>query len=82
MELKSDNDTIRETGTQLFLVDTLRNPMASTGAIVTTDGTGDEINPGGDIQSSSLVGLMDAQSSSVCFPTKFSKWTLSVWSLV
>ena len=81
MELKDDDDNVSETGRQLFLVGTPRDPLVSAGAIVATGSNGDEMSPG-DLQASALVGLMGAQSSPVCFPTKFSKWTLSAWSLV
>lgn len=81
MELK-DDDNMNETSRQMFLVGTPRDPLVSAGAIVATGSNGDEITPGGDLQSSALAGLMAAQSSSVCFPTKFSKWKLPAWSPV
>ncbi|XP_014213875.1 homeobox protein ARX-like [Copidosoma floridanum] len=78
MELKDDDDN--ETGRQLFLVGSPRDPLVSAGSIVENSATGngnnghtggEDMNPGGDLQSSALVGLMGAQSSSVCFPAKF-----------
>ncbi|XP_011503714.1 PREDICTED: paired mesoderm homeobox protein 1-like [Ceratosolen solmsi marchali] len=70
MDFKED-DNISETNRQLYLVDTPRDPMVSASAIVTNSSTCDEISTEGDIQSSAFVGLIGAQSSSVCFPTKF-----------
>ena len=66
-----------ETGNerQMYLIGSPRDPLVSTGAIGATGGS-EEINPGGDIQSSALAGMMGAQSSSVCFPAKFSKCSL------
>ncbi|XP_033210132.1 pituitary homeobox 1-like isoform X2 [Belonocnema kinseyi] len=68
MELKVDDENGTER--QLYLVGTPRDPLVSSGAMVETGGS-EEINSGGDLQSSALVGLMGAQSSSVCFPAKF-----------
>lgn len=65
--MEDENGTER----QMYLVGTPRDPLVSSGAIVETGGV-EEINPG-DLQSSALAGLMGAQSSSVCFPAKFSK---------
>lgn len=81
MELKEDEENVSETSRQLFLVGAPRDPLVSAGAIVASSVTADEMSPGGDLQSSALVGLIGAQSSSVCFPAKFSKWTLSARSL-
>lgn len=64
--MEDENGTER----QMFLVGSPRDPLVSTGAIVATGA--EEINPG-DLHSSALAGLMGAQSSSVCFPAKFSK---------
>ena len=72
MELKDDDNNVNETSRQLFLVGAARDPLVSAGAIVVPGGTNDELSPG-DLQSGTLVGLMGAQSSSVCFPAKFSK---------
>lgn len=72
MDLKEEDESANESGRQLFLVGAPRDPLVSTGAIVASAGAPDEINPGGDLQSTALAGLIGAQSSSVCFPTKFS----------
>ncbi|XP_066597632.1 homeobox protein ARX-like [Prorops nasuta] len=69
MELKEEDESGNEGTRQLFLVGSPRDPLVSSCAVVAS-GTVDDINPG-DLQPSALVGLMDAQSSSVCFPTKF-----------
>ncbi|XP_043465941.1 aristaless-related homeobox protein-like [Leptopilina heterotoma] len=66
MELKVEDENGTER--QMFLVGSPRDPLVSTGAIVATGA--EEISPG-DLQSSALAGLMGAQSSSVCFPAKF-----------
>ena len=71
MELKDDNENGNESR-QLFLVGAPRDPLVSAGAIVATTGSTDEIHLS-DPQSSALVSLMGPQSSSVCFPAKFSK---------
>ena len=75
MDLKEEDEEHK----QLFLVDTPRDPLVSAGAIVATVSAQEDINPG-DLQTSVLAGLMGAQSSSVCFPTKFSKFCLSVYN--
>nr|XP_031832868.1 homeobox protein ARX-like [Nomia melanderi]XP_031832869.1 homeobox protein ARX-like [Nomia melanderi] len=72
MDLKEEDDGGNESGRQLFLVGAPRDPLVSAGAIVASGGVPDEINSGGDLQSTALAGLIGAQSSSVCFPTKFS----------
>ncbi|XP_063985380.1 homeobox protein ARX-like [Diachasmimorpha longicaudata] len=66
MDLKEEEETNAER--QLYLVGAPRDPLVSTGAIV--DGT-DDINSSSDLQTNALAGLMSGQSSSVCFPTKF-----------
>ncbi|XP_032457552.1 homeobox protein ARX isoform X3 [Nasonia vitripennis] len=71
MELKEDEENVSETSRQLFLVGAPRDPLVSAGAIVASSITADEMSPGGDLQPSALVGLIGAQSSSVCFPAKF-----------
>ncbi|XP_043260927.1 homeobox protein ARX-like [Colletes gigas] len=71
MDLKEEDDGGNESGRQLFLVGAPRDPLVSTGAIVASSGAPDEINSG-DLQSTALASLIGAQSSSVCFPTKFS----------
>ena len=76
MDLKEEDEGGIESGRQLFLVGAPRDPLVSAGAIVGSAGAPDEINPGGDLQSTALAGLIGAQSSSVCFPTKFCKCTL------
>ncbi|KAK1117991.1 Homeobox protein ARX [Melipona quadrifasciata] len=72
MDLKEEDESGNENSRQLFLVGAPRDPLVSTGAIVASTAAPDEINPGGDLQSTALAGLIGAQSSSVCFPTKFS----------
>lgn len=71
MDLKEEDDNQSETR-QLYLVGTPRDPLVSAGSIVDT--TNDDINQNSDLQTSALAGLMAGQSSSVCFPTKFSKF--------
>ncbi|KAK2577247.1 hypothetical protein KPH14_003391 [Odynerus spinipes] len=71
MDLKEEDESGTEGSRQLFLVGAPRDPLVSTGAIVASGGANDEINSGGDLQSTALAGLMSTQSSSVCFPTKF-----------
>lgn len=68
-----------ESGRQLFLVGTPRDPLVSAGAIVASSSVpGDDVNQGDDLQSTALTGLIGgAQSTSVCFPTKFSKCTIA-----
>lgn len=70
MDLKEEDEDQK----QLFLVDGVspRDPLVSAGAIVATASGQEDLNPG-DLQTSVLAGLMSAQSSSVCFPAKFSK---------
>ncbi|XP_006611112.1 homeobox protein ARX-like [Apis dorsata] len=72
MDLKEEDESANENSRQLFLVGAPRDPLVSTGAIVASAGAPDEINSAGDLQSTALAGLIGAQSSSVCFPTKFS----------
>lgn len=71
MDLKEEDESGNEGSRQLFLVGAPRDPLVSTGAIVASGGANDEINSGGDLQSTALASLMNTQSSSVCFPTKF-----------
>ncbi|XP_043280677.1 homeobox protein ARX-like [Venturia canescens] len=70
MNLKDDDESGNEGG-QLFLVGSPRDPLVSAGAIVAGCNTVDDINAANDLQSSSLAGLIAGQSSSVCFPAKF-----------
>nr|XP_033336324.1 uncharacterized protein LOC117226271 [Megalopta genalis] len=77
MDLKEEDDGGNDSGRQLFLVGAPRDPLVSAGAIVASAGVPDEINPGGDLQSTALAGLIGAQSSSVCFPTKFYRFLLT-----
>lgn len=70
MDLKEDEAA--EENRQLFLVGTPRDPLVSAGSIIAGDAAQDDIH-NGDLQSATLAGLMGTQSSSVCFPTKFSK---------
>lgn len=74
MELKelNDNDNGNDNSSQLFLVSAPRDPMVSSGTIISTSSaTAEEMNL--DPQSGALVNLMGPQSSSICFPAKFSK---------
>lgn len=76
MDLNEEDESVNENERQLFLVaGAPRDPLVSTGAIVaSTADVPDDINQGDDLQSSALAGLIGgAQSTSVCFPTKFSK---------
>lgn len=70
MDLKDSNENPNNESRHLFLVGTPRDPLVSAGAVTTT--TAEEIHLG-DPQTSALVSLMGPQSSSVCFPAKFSK---------
>lgn len=74
MELNEEDEN-GDDGRQLFLVGTPRDPLVSAGAIVASAaGVSDDINQSDDLQSTALAGLIGAaQSTSVCFPTKFSK---------
>ncbi|XP_046480323.1 homeobox protein ARX [Neodiprion pinetum] len=69
MDLKEE-ESVEDNNRQLFLVGTPRDPLVSAGSIITADGTNDDIHSG-DLQSATLAGLMGTQSSSVCFPAKF-----------
>ncbi|XP_070161551.1 retinal homeobox protein Rx isoform X2 [Polyergus mexicanus] len=63
-----------ESGRQLFLVTGApRDPLVSASAIVASAASvPDDINQSNDLQSSALASLIgSAQSTSVCFPTKF-----------
>lgn len=73
MNLKDDDESGNEGGGQLFLVGSPRDPLVSAGAIVAGCNTVDDINAANDLQSSALAGLIAGQSSSVCFPAKFSE---------
>lgn len=66
-----------ESGRQLFLINSVpRDPLVSAGAIVASASASDDVNQSEDLQSTTLAGLIaGAQSTSVCFPTKFSKCT-------
>ncbi|XP_014471952.1 PREDICTED: homeobox protein ARX-like [Dinoponera quadriceps] len=72
MNLNEEDESGNESSRQLFLVgDAIpRDPLVSAGAIVAS-GVPDDISQGDDLQSTALAGLIGAQSSSVCFPTKF-----------
>ncbi|XP_048514697.1 homeobox protein aristaless-like 3 isoform X2 [Athalia rosae] len=69
MDLKEE-EAVEENNRQLFLVGAPRDPLVSAGSIITNDVTADDIHSG-DLQSATLAGLMGTQSSSVCFPAKF-----------
>lgn len=77
MNLNEEDESGNENTRQLFLVGgaTPRDPLVSTGAIVASAGVPDDISQGDDLQSTALAGLIGAQSSSACFPAKFSKYT-------
>lgn len=76
MDLTEEDESVNESGRQLFLVaGAPRDPLVSSSAIVASAASvPDDINQGDDLQSSALASLIgSAQSTSVCFPTKFSK---------
>lgn len=76
MDLNEEDESGNESSRQLFLVGAPRDPLVSAGAIVASTGISDDISQGDDLQSTTLAGLIgSAQSTSVCFPTKFSKST-------
>lgn len=78
MNLNEEDESANESTRQLFLVGGAapRDPLVSTGAIIASAGVPDDISQGEDLQSTALAGLIGAQSSSVCFPTKFSEYTI------
>lgn len=61
-----------ESGRQL-LVSAPRDPLVSAGAIIpSSTNVSDDVNQGDDLQTTALTGLIaGAQSTSVCFPAKF-----------
>ncbi|XP_029175890.1 homeobox protein ARX-like [Nylanderia fulva] len=73
MDLNEEDESVNENGRQLFLVaGTPRDPLVSTAIVASTADVPDDINQSDDLQSSALAGLIGgAQSTSVCFPTKF-----------
>ncbi|XP_012233983.2 homeobox protein ARX-like [Linepithema humile] len=72
MDLNEEDESGNDGGRQLFLVGAPRDPLVSAGAIVASAaGVSDDINQSDDLQSTALAGLIAAQSTSVCFPTKF-----------
>lgn len=76
MELNDEDESGNDGSRQLFLVGAPRDPLMSAGAIVASTGMSDDISQGDDLQSTALAGLIGSvQSTSVCFPTKFSKCT-------
>jgi len=77
MDLNEEDENSNDGSRQLFLVGAPRDPLVSAGAIVTSvAGVSDDINQSDDLQSTALAGLIGAaQSTSVCFPTNFSKCT-------
>ncbi|XP_076763535.1 uncharacterized protein LOC143430941 [Xylocopa sonorina] len=71
MDLKEEDEGAGESGRELFLVGGPRDPLVSSGAIVASSGAPDELASGADLQTTALAGLIGVQSSSVCFPGKF-----------
>ncbi|XP_058810245.1 paired box protein Pax-6-like [Phymastichus coffea] len=71
MDLKGNGSNHNEATEQLFLVDVPRDPLVSTGTIVSSNITNDDVNSAENVHPDSLVSLMEVQSSSICFPTKF-----------
>ncbi|XP_029666911.1 homeobox protein ARX-like isoform X1 [Formica exsecta] len=74
MDLNEEDESVNESGRQLFLVTGApRDPLVSASAIVASAASvPDDINQSDDLQSSALASLIgSAQSTSVCFPTKF-----------
>ncbi|XP_018306795.1 homeobox protein ARX isoform X2 [Mycetomoellerius zeteki] len=74
MDLNDEDESGNESGRQLFLVGTPRDPLVSAGAIVASStNVSDDVNQSDDLQSTALTGLIGgAQSTSICFPAKFS----------
>ncbi|XP_011637088.1 homeobox protein aristaless-like isoform X2 [Pogonomyrmex barbatus] len=72
MDLNEEDESGNE-GRQLFLVSAPRDPLVSAGALVASStSVSDDINQSDDLQSNALTGLIGgAQSTSVCFPAKF-----------
>jgi len=77
MDLNEEDESGNESGRQLFLVGAPRDPLVSASTIVASStSVPDDVNQSDDLQSTALTGLIGgAQSTSVCFPTKFSKCT-------
>jgi hypothetical protein len=77
MDLNEEDESGNDGDRQLFLVGAPRDPLVSAGAIVASAaGVSDDISQSDDLQSTALAGLIGAaQSTSICFPTKFSKCT-------
>lgn len=77
MDLNEEDESGNESGRQLYLVGAPRDPLVSASAIVASAaGVPDDISQGDDLQSGALASLIgSAQSTSVCFPAKFSKCT-------
>lgn len=75
MDLNEEDESVNENGRLFLVTDAPRDPLVSAGAIVASAASvPDDINQGDDLQSSALASLIgSAQSTSVCFPTKFSK---------
>lgn len=75
MDLNEEDESGNESGRQVFLVGAPRDPLVSAGAIVpSSTSVPDDVNQGDDLQTTTLTGLISgAQSTSVCFPAKFSK---------
>ncbi|EZA48757.1 Homeobox protein aristaless [Ooceraea biroi] len=72
MELNEEDECGNESSRQLFLVGAPRDPLVSAGAIAASTGIADDVSQGDDLRSTALAGLIgSAQSTSVCFPTKF-----------
>lgn len=77
MDLNEEDESGNDGGRQLLLVGAPRDPLVSAGAIVASAaGMPDDIGQSDDLQSTALAGLIGAaHSTSVCFPTKYSKCT-------
>lgn len=75
MNLNEEDESGNESR-QLFLVGGAisRDPLVSAGAIVASASVPEDISQGDDLQTTALVGLIGAQSNSVCLPTKFSEY--------
>ncbi|RLU22943.1 hypothetical protein DMN91_005221 [Ooceraea biroi] len=79
MELNEEDECGNESSRQLFLVGAPRDPLVSAGAIAASTGIADDVSQGDDLRSTALAGLIgSAQSTSVCFPTKFKLVVISL----
>ncbi|XP_011175204.1 homeobox protein ARX [Solenopsis invicta] len=72
MDLNEEDESGIESGRQLFLVSAPRDPLVSASAIVASSSIPVDVSQGDDLQSTALTSLIGgAQSTSVCFPMKF-----------